>query len=246
MIDYHCHILPGVDDGCHDLDESLAMAKVLTAAGFKEVYCTPHCIHGVYDNTPSSVCAAVEQLQEQISCEGIPLKLHPGMEYYLDEYFLQKLSDVQPLGETSLLLVELSMQYADPVQTRDQIFQIVRKGYTPVLAHPERYQFLIPREEKVGLLSGVKRLFMRAQDTGKIPAPGLLAELQQQGCLLQGNIGSFAGYYGHKVQANAEQLQRAGFYRFWGSDGHHPEPTARYLKKARGVYRTQMDTDNCG
>jgi len=236
MIDYHCHILPGVDDGCRDLDESLALAQVLTAAGFKEVHCTPHCIHGVYDNTPSSVRTAVEQLQQQITREGIPLRLHAGMEYYLDEYFPHKLSDVQPLGESSLLLVEFPMQHIDPEQIKEQIFQIVRKGYTPVLAHPERYQFLIPQEETAGLLDGFKRLFGKAQQESELSVPGLLAELQQQGCLLQGNIGSLVGYYGRKVQENAERFQRAGFYRFWGSDGHHPEPTARFLEKAKGLY----------
>ena len=236
MIDIHCHILPGIDDGCYDLDESLAMAQVLTAAGFNEVHCTPHCIHGVYDNTPSSVRAAVEQLQEQINREEIPLILHAGMEYYLDEYFLQKLSDVQPLGETSLLLVEFPMQHINPEQTKEQIFQIVRKGYTPVLAHPERYQFLIPQEERGGILNGFKWLFGKAQQQSELSTPGLLAELQQQGCLLQGNIGSLVGYYGHKVQANAERLQQAGFYHFWGSDAHHPEPTAQFLEKAKGAY----------
>ena len=85
MIDFHCHILPGIDDGCRDLDESLVLAQVLVAAGFKEVFCTPHCIHGVYDNTPSSVRAAVDQLQQQVIREGIPLKLHSGMEYCLVE-----------------------------------------------------------------------------------------------------------------------------------------------------------------
>ena len=243
MIDYHCHILPGVDDGCRDLDESLALAQVLTTAGFKEVHCTPHCIHGVYDNTPSSVSAAVEQLQQQINSEGIPLKLHAGMEYYLDEYFLQKLSDVQPLGETSLLLIEFPMHPADPWQLKDLVFQIVRKGYTPVLAHPERYQFLIPQEETAGLLNGFKHLFVKAQQQSELSALGLLAELQQHGCLLQGNIGSLVGYYGHKVQENAEQLQRAGLYRFWGSDGHHPEPTSQYLEKARDILKGILAAD---
>ena len=98
MIDYHCHILPGIDDGCADLDESLELAQVLTTAGFTEVYCTPHCIHGVYNNTPSAVRAAVEQLQEQLTREGIPLRLSPGMEYYLDEYFSQKLTDIKKRG----------------------------------------------------------------------------------------------------------------------------------------------------
>ncbi len=236
FIDYHCHILPGLDDGCRDLAESLAMAQVLVAAGFREVYCTPHCMHGVYNSTPALVQSAVVALQQQLDNEGISLKLHPGMEYYLDEYFSQKLDDVQPLGETQLLLVEFPMQYVDPEQTKNQIFQIVRKGYTPVLAHPERYQFLLPQKVPGGILSGVKRLFGKAQPQSELSAPGLLAELQQQGCLLQGNIGSLVGYYGRKVQANAEQFQQAGFYRFWGSDGHHPEPTERFLEKAKGIY----------
>ena len=232
MIDYHCHILPGIDDGCRDLDESLALARVLVAAGFTEVYCTPHCIHGVYDNTPTGVRAAVEQLQQQLSRQGIPLQLHPGMEYYLDEYFPAKLSDAQPYGETQQLLVEFPMQQTDPTQIKDLIFQLLRKGYTPVIAHPERYHYLIPKQPPAGML---QRLFGRKQQPDTAPG-GLLSDLQQQGCLLQGNIGSLAGYYGRKVQENAEWFQHAGLYRFWGSDAHHPEPTARFLEQAKGIY----------
>ena len=157
----------------------------------------------------------------------------PGMEYYLDEYFPQKLTDVQPYGQTQLLLVEFPMQQADPAQIKDHIFQIIRKGYTPVIAHPERYNFLLPRQERGGVL---QRLFGKKQQQGESIPPGLLTDLQQQGCLLQGNIGSLAGYYGHKVQENAELFQRADLYRYWGSDAHHPQPTARFLKKAKGLY----------
>ncbi|NOQ41230.1 MAG: phosphoesterase [Desulfuromusa sp.] len=235
MIDYHCHILPGLDDGCRDLPESLAMAQVLVTAGFQEVYCTPHCMHGVYDNTPEQVQSAVAELQQQVDREGILLKLHPGMEYYLDEYFIQKLINAQPLGETNLLLIESSVQ-VDPEQLKNLVFQVARKGYIPLLAHPERYDFLLPQVASVGVFQNIKKIFSHQAPEVDVTDPSLMVALQQQGCQFQGNLGSFAGQYGNTVKQRARQLQQGKFYRFFGSDGHRPEPTARFLEKAKDIY----------
>lgn len=87
MIDWHCHILPAIDDGLETLSESLEMARLLASAGFRQVHCTPHCVLGRFDNRPSQVQRATEELQKQVNRAGIPLLLSPGMEYSLDEYF---------------------------------------------------------------------------------------------------------------------------------------------------------------
>ena len=98
MIDYHCHILPAIDDGAVSIDESIAMAKSLSDFGYKTVCCTPHCIKGYYDITPQKVREATLMLQADLDNADIPLELWPGMEYMLDEYFSEHADDLLPLA----------------------------------------------------------------------------------------------------------------------------------------------------
>ncbi|MCP3177484.1 phosphoesterase [Desulfuromonas sp. KJ2020] len=228
MIDYHCHLLPGLDDGCQDLAEAVELARLLVGAGFRQIYCTPHCIRGVYDNTPSVVQAAVAVLQQELDRQGIVLRLHAGMEYYLDEYFPRLLSDLQPLGDTGMVLVESPSQ-AEGDALKEAIFAIVRKGLTPLFAHPERYGFLALPASGSGLLHKVKTYFSGATSDGEAGAHSLIGDLQRQGCLFQGNIGSFAGHYGSSVAQRARQLQQRQFYYCFGSDSHRPDSAQRIL-----------------
>lgn len=192
MIDHHCHILPGMDDGAKTLAESLEMARLLVAAGFREVCCTPHCIRGSYDTTPEEVCEATTALQGALHGEGIALRLQPGMEYYLDEFFLD-LQVLLPLGDSRLLLVEAPGQ-ANAEVVRQGLEKVCAAGLTPLIAHPERSEVF----------------------TSRVPSLATLPE----GCLLQANIGSFTGLYGSQAQRRAYDLLRAGRYAALGSDGH--------------------------
>lgn len=208
MHDWHCHLLPGVDDGAGDESMALEMAALLAQAGFSAVYCTPHQIPGLYANTPQLVRNAVIALQGLLDDAGIALRLHTGMEYYLDEYFHEALKDPLLLGETDRLLVEIPSQ-ANPALVREGAFHALRSGLVPLVAHPERSRLLFPLPEG-GWLS-------RWQRRG---GSGLLGELRAMGCKFQGNLGSFAGYYGRTVQQRAEELAKAGVYDCFGSDGH--------------------------
>jgi len=143
ITDWHCHILPGIDDGAKTLDDAIAIASILVDNGFSEVYCTPHCMKGVFENTPEIVRQAVIALQAELDKVEIPLKLHVGMEYFLDEFFPQQLNNPLTLGNTNYLLVEAPIR-ADPKRIKDFLFTIRRRGCTPLLAHPERYEFLAP------------------------------------------------------------------------------------------------------
>ena len=191
MIDYHCHILPALDDGAADLAESLAMARLLAAAGYREICCTPHCMRGSYDYAPGRVREAVAALQGELERAGIPVRLRPGMEYYLDEYFVE-LAELQPLGDSRLALVEAPQQ-ANPLAVRSGLEKVLSLGLTPLVAHPERSQIFFS-------------------------SPELLAARHE--VLFQGNLGSFTGFYGPNVQRRAYELLRAGRYAVFGSDGH--------------------------
>jgi protein-tyrosine phosphatase len=204
FVDIHCHLLPGLDDGPADEVEALEMARVLASAGFSEVYCTPHLLRGAYDNPPAKVRQAVTVLQASLDRERIPLKLHPGMEYYLDEYLPAHLEDPLPLGDTPFLLVEASTQ-ANPDILLDSIYQVARRKLTPVLAHPERCE-----------------TFHREKD--------LFNKLRTMGCLFQANIGSFAGVYGETVRHQSVQYLKQGTYDRFGTDAHRFKDFERWLK----------------
>src|SRR5262249_54839749 len=83
MIDLHCHILPGIDDWSADLPVSIAMARALVADGVTTVACTPHILPGVYHNSGPEIRAAVQQLQEALDQEGIPLHLVAGADVHI-------------------------------------------------------------------------------------------------------------------------------------------------------------------
>lgn len=230
MIDWHCHILPGLDDGARSLSEAIEIAGILSARGFTEVYCTPHAIRGLYDNTPVLVRQAVVDLQAAIDSAGIVLLLHAGMEYFLDEYLTQYLVDLLPLGETNYVLVETSPQ-ADPEQVKDQLFAIRRRGFTPILAHPERYTYISSRKtrERRGLFDCLKDR-IAPKDKCLPHTPSLLKDLRDMGCLFQGDLGSFAGTYGKEAKGRAEKLFAEGGYYCFGSDAHRAESLTMMLE----------------
>jgi len=227
LVDYHCHILPGLDDGAKDLDQALAMARQLADAGFSVVHCTPHCMKGVFDNSAAGVRAAVADLQRAIDAAGILLQLRAGMEYYLDEYFSKQLDDPLPLGDTRYLLFEIPSS-ASPARVRDGIFEIGRRGFVPLLAHPERLALCLA--EVPG------KSFLRKILAGLpgVPTPGegfsALASFRDMGCCFQGNLGSFGGFYGRDVLKAAESIHNGGLYDVMGTDGHDPRGLERILR----------------
>lgn len=243
MIDYHCHILPGIDDGARDVAESLEMARILAATGFREVCCTPHCIRGSYDTTPAHVREAVADLQAALDREGIALRLRAGMEYYLDEYFLE-LDQLLPLGDSRLVLAEAPSQ-GNMAVISDGIFRIARQGLIPLFAHPERSALLaVPGTE--GLFRSLWSRF--ATPDAKISAQNSLNMLKELGCLFQGNLGSFSGIYGRQVAERARAMLAQGLYTCLGSDGHRPEPLRNVLAAAavqetgvRGILKMPWD-----
>lgn len=217
MIDWHCHILPGLDDGPDTLDESLEMAHILASAGFRQVYCTPHCLLGRYDTRPSQVQGAVATLQRALLQAKIPLVLIPGMEYALDEYLPVLLDRPQCLGDSRLLLVEAPRKTPKQV-IRQNILQILQRGLLPLLAHPERSPSLYPHPS---LRERLARFgWWNAGEDGCF---SFVRELRDMGCLFQGNLPSFAGRYGALVERRADLHLDQGLYRCFGSDGHRAE-----------------------
>jgi protein-tyrosine phosphatase len=229
MIDWHSHLLPGIDDGAKSLEESLELGRLLAQAGFTKVHCTPHCLRGMYDNRPVDVRDACRELQSHFDQEQIQIQLYPGMEYCLDEFFPDYIDTLQPLGESRFVLVESSSR-ASTQLLKENVFLVKRAGFEPLFAHPERHSFLAPPPPQ-GITDFIpdfiSRLRKSDQDEGFASTP--LAELIEMGCLFQCNLGSVAGYYGQFVQKQALRFLRLGLYHCVGSDSHDVQSVDGFL-----------------
>lgn len=196
-IDYHCHILPGVDDGFQDSEKSLEQLRIYEASGIHEVWFTPHIMEDV-PNEPEDLRRVFEAfrelyLQDCLQRGAEPLQLHLAAENMLDALFERRLKagNLLPLAE-KYLLVETSI-FAPPMNFRGLLERIRNKGYTPILAHPERY------------------LYMKKED---------YEALKAQGILFQRNLFSLRGQYGERVQKRCRQLLKWQMYDFVGTDLH--------------------------
>ena len=197
-LDFHSHILPGLDDGARDLDDSLMLASAMKGWGFERVYCTPH-INALYRNTPESIRPAFEQLQEALSTHNIDLDIRMSAEYRLVP---ETWPDVLEKGwlipiEDKYILMELPISRRSEMKNispMDEFRKIVSIGLTPILPHPERYGYLSHDE---------------------------LLEFVDIGVKIQCNYGSLAGLYGHDAEEIAGNLVKEGIVSFFGTDMHN-------------------------
>jgi len=225
--DWHCHILPGIDDGPTNIDESVAMARALYKRGFRRVYCTPHLIRGSFEADNVTVMKTLLELTARLEEENIHLELLPGREYYLDEFFLDYLKEPMTLGETKYILAEIP-NHMDPIYVKEICFRIKCSGYTPMIAHPERCElFDLSSSSKNGLREWFRvqrSRFNVTKQTLTTPNPqalnSFLNYLIELGCRFQGNLGSFVGRYGEAIRTNAEYLRDNKVYACFGSDAH--------------------------
>jgi protein-tyrosine phosphatase len=233
MIDYHCHILPGLDDGPKDIDESVAMAAVLYKAGFKTIYCTPHAMKGLHDTDNQAVLSTVITLQKRLIAENIKVEILPGREYYLDEFLGHYLKHPLPLGKTNYIMIEIP-NYSSERYVKEVCFRIKCSGFIPMIAHPERSMlFALNQKRKTSLFDFTGSKSKISEATEKKTA--LINYLKDIGCAFQGNIGSFDGMYGPEVRQTAKALKTKKVFTHFGTDAHSLQSIMRMnLSSASG------------
>lgn len=144
VVDIHCHILPGLDDGSPDMATSIAMARLEVGAGITAVTCTPHWVVEEHETDPSIVRQAVRDLQVELNRQAIALTVLPGNETFIcpDLADRVKKGDVLTLADMGTHLL-LELPYEDlPTYVDDVVFRLQLQGITPVLAHVERYAYV--------------------------------------------------------------------------------------------------------
>jgi protein-tyrosine phosphatase len=213
-VDIHSHLIPAIDDGVPTLDHSLEVILRLQDAGYKKIVTTPHVISDTYKNTPESILGGLKKLKEFLNERKIEITIEAAAEYYLDTWLISEVNSGNQMLTFGDKFFLFEMNYVtEPYQLNDFIFSLSTKGYKPVLAHPERYQFMT---------------LAKAED------------LRQRGVLLQINILSLIGFYSKPVQAMANKLVEKGYVDFLGSDCHSLRQASlikeahknKYFKKA--------------
>jgi len=194
-VDLHCHILPGIDDGAQTITQSLDLAEQAVADGIRYILATPHHFDRQYVNGAQLVKQAVVDFQAELDRRSIPLTVFPGQEIHLNEQLLNDDNDLLGIDlNRNYILLELPHEMV-PVYLEDIIFDLLSKGITPVIAHPER---------NAQILAEPQRLY----------------DLITTGCLAQATATSLVGGFGKQVQSTTQELIRCGLIQVIASDAH--------------------------
>lgn len=193
--DIHSHLIAGIDDGAKTVEESLELLRGLYELGYRKVVTTPHIMSDFYTNNRATILSGLEHLREASEADGIEMEIEAAAEYYLDDGFYKHLEEGNPLTLNGNYLLFETSYVEKPLQFDEMIFAISSRGYKPLLAHPERYQYI------------------------KDPLNEYL-ELKERGIFFQVNLNSFGGYYGKDAQTKAMVLHEHGLIDFLGSDTH--------------------------
>lgn len=197
MIDIHCHILPGIDDGAATMEDSLAMARAAVKEGITTIIATPHHKNNQFNNPKSSILTKVNDLNTVLKQENIPLTILPGQEVriygeVLEDYYKE---EILTLNQTKYLFIEFPSSSV-PRYAERLLYELQTEGIIPIIVHPERNKEL---QEK----------------------PDLLYQFVKNGALTQVTASSVAGYFGKNVKKFSEQLIESNLTHFVASDAHN-------------------------
>ncbi|MGN7355863.1 tyrosine-protein phosphatase [Paenibacillus sp. SAF-054] len=208
MIDTHCHILPGVDDGPSTTEGSLRMAAAAVKEGLHTIIATPHHATKRYTNTARKIRRRVEALNRKLSKNNIPLQVLPGQEFRLTGQFRteHRAGRIQTLADSPYVLVELPSR-GIPSYFHDFLGFMKQQGIHTVIAHPERNLDIIANPDLV------------------------LGLIEEQGVRLQVTTQSLIGFFGEEVKRTASYLCRKRWIHLIGSDAHNTLRRTFYTKE---------------
>ncbi len=197
MIDIHCHILPGIDDGAATIEDSLEMARAAVKEGITTIIATPHHKNNQFINPKTSILTKVNDLNTVLKQENIPLTILPGQEVriygeVLEDYYKE---EILTLNHTKYLFIEFPSSSV-PRYAERLLYELQTEGIIPIIVHPERNKEL---QEK----------------------PELLYQLVKNGALTQVTASSVAGYFGKNVKKFSEQMIEHNLTHFIASDAHN-------------------------
>lgn len=199
MTDLHCHILPGVDDGSKNMEETIKILKEAENAGFDTICFTPHYVEPNYLNTKTQNYDILKQVEKRLEEENIQVKLLLGNEIFIHENMNKLLESktISTLADSNYVLIELPMYQELPQEVVQKILDSVReKGFKIVIAHPERYTYIQKKPKKILEYFGDDVIF-------------------------QGNYASMIGAYGREAQKAMKKLLKDNVIHYLATDVHH-------------------------
>lgn len=214
-VDMHSHLIPAIDDGSQNVESSLLMLRKLSELGYKKVITTPHIMKDFYPNSMENIRNGLIELNSELKKNNVDILVEVAAEYYIDKHFedLLESDEILCFGSKRYVLIELS--FVSPAPNFESIvFTMLTKGYTPILAHPERYNYWADNKN-------------------------LYSHLKDIGCNLQVNIPSLLGYYGKNIKNTAYGIIKNEFCDFLGTDLHN----LKHLSVLEeGSFDNQMNT----
>ena len=208
MIDIHCHILPGIDDGAKTFEVSLEMARIAVEEGVETIVCTPHIMPGVFDNTPVDIRRRVGELSRDLADKGVVIDLLPGSDAHVRPDFVAALQrdEIQPIGTGRYVLFEPPHNVAPP-RMDDTLFNIRAAGWHPILTHPERLAWIEDRYD-------------------------LIPELVHAGVMMQITAASIIGVFGERIRSLSNRMLEDGLVHVVASDAHNTSRRSTRMRKA--------------
>lgn len=217
MIDLHCHILPGVDDGAKTLDDSLDMARKAISQGITYLMCTPHHNNGKYSNPANQVIDQVARLQQELDQRNLNLTLLEGQEVRITGTLLEDIAKGEILFtdlDDTYILIEFPTGEV-PAYTEQLFFKLMSQGHTPVIVHPER-----------------NAVFRKD--------PNELLPFLEMGVLTQLTAPSIVGVFGKDIQKTAKQMLKHNMLHMVASDAHNLRNRTFYMKEACETIRKEF------
>ena len=204
-VDIHSHILPGIDDGAKDVEQSLGYVTQLQALGFEKLFFTPHIFSELYPNTPETIKPALKLVQDGLSAVRNTIPVGAAAEHMVDYNFIVH-PDLLCLPNKHIL-IEMSYLSETP-NIEKVVFDLQISGYTVVLAHPERYNFYHKTVDRYH-------------------------RLRDMGCLFQLNLLAVTGYYGREVKQASDYLLKNKLYDLAATDLHHDKHLSLLTRAVR-------------
>ena len=220
--DMHSHLVPGIDDGAQNVDDSLELIQGLQELGYSKLITTPHILWDIFKNDVKTITPAYKTLQDALGVAKIKMPMQFAAEYFLDDHVDELIEKDIPLLtiKSKLVLVEFSF-VSVPLNLKEKLFDLQIAGYSPILAHPERYTYFYKDRE-------------------------VYDELRESGYRFQLNLLSLTGYYGKAPQELAQHLIKKKYVDLLGTDLHH----IRHLQALQaapqltGIIKSLLDTGN--
>ncbi|MGG0449213.1 CpsB/CapC family capsule biosynthesis tyrosine phosphatase [Priestia megaterium] len=220
MIDIHCHILPGIDDGAQVLEDSLDMARQAVSEGIHTLIATPHHKNGKYINEKQTIIQQVDQLNMELQKQRIPLTILPGQESRIygelvEDYTRGKVLTLN--DNHKYVFIEFPSNQV-PRYAEQLFFDVQSEGLTPIIVHPERNSKLL-------------------ED------PNLLYNFVNKGALTQVTASSVTGRFGKKVRKFSLDLISANLTHVIASDAHNVSGRNFLMAEAMDVIEQEYGID---